>query len=294
MTKVYLDYDQKELDRQYEHRHIVPDMEKYTSKSMAESQRIRSSLKPQLDIAYGPDARNKVDVYPATSGTRNPVVVWFHGGRWSMGSKEQSCQPAEVMTRSGIATVAANFRQAPHHRMDTIVDDARAAIAWTHKNAVSFGADPDRIFVLGQSSGAHMGGMLAVTDWATRELPANVVKGAMLVSGMYDLEPVRLTFRNEFLYLTEETAARNSPIRHIPARACPLVIGYGALESDEFKRQSREFAAAWKKTGHRCEEIERPAHHHYSLAADLNDAQSPLVKAFLGVIAATAKAEAAE
>jgi arylformamidase len=293
MTKVYGNYTQAELDRQYEHRHIVPNMEDFTSRSMAESKRIRATLKSTQDIAYGPDPRQKVDVYPA-SGSRTPLVVWFHGGRWSMGSKEQSCQPAETLTRAGIAYVAANFRQAPNHRMDTIVDDARAAVKWAYDNAASFGADRDRLFVLGQSSGAHMGGMLAVTDWASRGLPANVVKGAMLVSGMYDLEPVRLTFRNEFLYLTEESAARNSPILHIPAKGCPLTIGYGALESEEFKRQSRDFAAAWKKAGNRCELIEREGHHHYSLAPDLNDAASPLVKSFLAMIGATAKVEAAE
>ena len=291
MSFVYRSYTQEELDRQYEHRHIVPNLEEFTSRSQAESVRIRKSLKAQLDVAYGPDARHCVDIYPAAE-SRAPLVVWFHGGRWSMGSKDLSCQPAEALTRAGITFVAANFRQAPDNRMDTIIDDARAAIKWAYDNAASFGADRDRLYVLGQSSGAHMGGMMAVTDWASRGLPADVVKGATLVSGMYDLEPVRLTFRNGALKLDKDSAARNSPILHIPSRGCPLVIGYGALESDEFKRQSRDFAAAWTKAGLRCELIEREGHHHYSLGPDLNDAASPLVKSFVAMIGASAKVAA--
>ena len=293
MSIVYRNYTQQELDRQYEHRHIVPNLEEFTSRSQAESVRIRKSLKAQLDVAYGPDARHCVDIYPA-SGSRAPLVVWFHGGRWSMGSKNLSCQPAEALTRAGITFVAANFRQAPDNRMDTIIDDARLAIKWAYDNAASFGADRDRLYVLGQSSGAHMGGMMAVTDWASRGLPAGVVKGATLVSGMYDLEPVRLTFRNDALKLDKDSAARNSPILHIPKRGCPLVIGYGALESDEFKRQSRDFAAAWNKAANPCELIEREGHHHYSLGPDLNDPASPLVQSFVAMIGASAKVEAAE
>ena len=106
-------------------------------------------------------------------------------------------------------------------------------------------------------------------------------KGGLLVSGMYDLEPVRLSFRNGFLHLDEDSAKRNSPIHHIPDNGCPLVVGYGSLETDEFQRQSRTFAEAWRDRGYSCQLVEMEGRHHFSIDADLNDFSGILVTPFL-------------
>lgn len=291
MAKVYRDYTQEELDRQYEHRHIVPNMDEFTARNRAESERVHAALKPR-EAAYGPDPRQKLDIYAAGEGA--PIVVYIHGGRWQMNSKETSCHMAECFTRAGIAFVMPNFRQAPDHDMDTIIADARAAVVWAWQNAASFGGDRDRLYIAGASSGGHMAGMLVTTDWTKHGLPADVVKGGLLCSGMHDLEPVRLTFRNEAIKLDAESAARNSPIHNIRHPGCPLVIAVGALESDEFKRQSRDFAAAWRKAGNACTFIERDGKHHYSLGEDLADPNSPVLRPFLDLIGATASARAAE
>ncbi len=291
MAMIYGDYTQEELDRQYEHRHIVPNLEEFTARHQAESKRVRAALKP-AEHAYGTEPRQKLDVYAAGDGA--PIVVYIHGGRWQMNSKETSCHPAECFTGQGITWVMPNFRQAPDNRMDTIIADARAAVAWTWQNAAKFGGNRDRLFIAGSSSGAHMGGMMAVTDWTGHGLPAGALKGGLLCSGMYDLEPVRLTFRNDALKLDGETAARNSPIRHVPRPGCPLVIAVGALESDEFRRQSRTFAEAWRKAGNGCTFIERDGKHHYSLGDDLDDAESPVLRPFLAMVRGTASARAAE
>jgi arylformamidase len=124
--------------------------------------------------------------------------------------------------------------------------------------------------------------MMLTTDWAqTNGLPRDVIKGGLAISGMYDLEPVRLTFRNDTLKLDETTARRNSPIHRIPARACPIVVSVGSLESDEFRRQTREFAQAWEKAGHPVHYAEMQGRHHFSIAEDMANAASPLISPFL-------------
>jgi arylformamidase len=293
MTKVFGDYTQEQLDAQYEHRNIVSNADEFTSKGRAESKRIREAYQGPRDVPYGPEPRQKLDIYPAARPNA-PLAVWFHGGRWQMNSKEDSCRPAETFSRAGVAFVATSFRQAPHVPMDTIIDDARRAVAWAYNNAHTFGADKNRLYIVGHSSGGHMSGMMVTTDWTKQGLPRDAVKGGLLGSGMYDLEPVRLTFRNEALKLDRETAVRNSPIKHIPVPGCPIVVTVGGAESDEFRRQSREFAAAWNKAGNKAQFVEVAGLHHFALSADFNNPENPAIKAFLALIGATEKAAAAE
>ena len=281
--KVYLDYTQEELDRQYEHRSIVPDSDDFIARNEADSADVRATARGRFDVPYGPDPDQLLDIYTAESGGLSPVVVFFHGGRWSRGGKTSNIESLATYNAAGIHFVSVGFTLIPDTHMDGLVGQCRDAIAWLWHNAKSFGGDPDRLFVMGKSSGAHLAGMMVVTDWqAERGVPADVIKGGLLVSGMYDLEPVRLSFRNGFLGLDEETAARNSPILHIPDIGCPLVVGYGALETEEFQRQSRTFAAAWTGRGSTCQLAEMAGRHHFSINADLNDAQSDLLTPFLG------------
>ena len=182
----------------------------------------------------------------------------------------------------------------PDTDLDGLIGQCRAAIAWIYKNATDFKGVPDRIFVFGKSSGGHVAGMMLTTDWAaTQGLPADVIKGGLVVSGMYDLEPVRLTFRNDFLKLDRESARRNSPIHHIPENACPIMASCGTLESEEFRRQTREFAEAWQQAGHPAQLAEMEGRHHFSISEDMANAESPMVRPFLemmGLVPATATA----
>ena len=287
--KVYLDYTQEELDRQYEHRNIVPDAEKYVAAHQAESERVRAAAQGRFDIAYGSGEDELLDIYLADGQGLAPIMVFFHGGRWAMGSKASNCEAAEVYTAQGVHFVSVNFSLLPSVTMDTLIGQCRDAIVWLWRNAGTFGGDRDRMFVHGKSSGAHVAAMMVITDWqAQYDLPTDLIKGGLLVSGMYDLEPVRLTFRNEWLKLDESGAARNSPIRHIPERGCPLIVGVGALESEEFRRQPREFVDAWRAKGLDCQFIVLEGRHHFTVNVDMNAAQSALVAPFLGWMGLTA------
>ncbi len=289
--KVYLDYTQEELDRQYEHRNFVPDADDYVAAQRAESERVRGAANGRFDVAYGPHEDELLDIYLADGAGPAPIVVFFHGGRWARGSKASNCEGAETYTALGVHFVSVNFSLLPTVTMDVLIHQCRDAIAWLWRNAETFGGDRDRIFVHGKSSGAHVGAMMAITDWrADFGLPADLVKGALLVSGMYDLEPVRLTFRNDWLKLDEQGAWRNSPIRHIPEHGCPLIVGVGALETDEFRRQPREFVDAWRAQGLECHFVEMAGRHHFTVNDEMKDPDSALVAPFLGWMSLAAAA----
>lgn len=282
---IYLDYDQEALDRQYEHRHIVPNADEFSTRSRADSKRVRDAAKGRFDVSFGDHEDETLDVYfadGATEADSRPIIAFFHGGRWSTGSKSSNCECAEQINQSGAHFISVNFTLIPNTDIDGIVGQCRDAIAWIYNNAKSFGGDPNRIYVMGKSSGGHLTGMMLTTDWQdTRGLPSNVIKGGLVVSGMYDLEPVRLTFRNDALKLDEASARRNSPIHHIPDQACPIVASVGSIESDEFRRQTRDFAKAWEKAGHPVHYAEMQGRHHFSISEDMANASSPLMTPFL-------------
>lgn len=283
--KVYRDYTQAELDRQYEHRSLVPDSDAFIARDEAESARILAAAEGRFDIPYGPHADQLLDVYLSGRAGLSPVVVFFHGGRWSRGGKASNIESLAMYNAAGIHFVSVGFTLIPDTTMDGLVGQCRDAVAWLWRNANTFGGDPERLFVMGKSSGGHLAGMMVTTDWdAERGVPPDVLKGGLLVSGMYDLEPVRLSFRNGFLHLDEDSAHRNSPIHHIPDSGCPLVVGYGSLETDEFQRQGRTFAAAWRDRGLPCELVVMEGRHHFSINADMKDPASALARPFLEMI----------
>ena len=283
--KIYLDYTQEELDRQYEHRHTVPDADELIAGHKAASERVRAAADGRFDIPYGPGKDELLDIYLAESSIPAPIVVFYHGGRWAVGSKASNCEAAEMYTAQGIHFVSVNYSLLPNVTMDVLIRQCRDAAAWLWRNADTFGGDRNRIFVHGKSAGGHVAAMVAVTNWqADYDLPADLIKGGLLVSGMYDLEPVRLSFRNEWLKLDEEGAVRNSPIHHIPEQGCSLVVGVGSLETNEFRRQPRDFVKAWRARGLDCQFFEMEGLHHFSINKELNDAGGALVAPYLELI----------
>ena len=148
----------------------------------------------------------------------------------------------------------------------TMADQVRRAVAWVYKNATSFGGDPNRLYLSGHSSGGHLGGVIGITDWPKDfGLPADVLKSALLVSGMYDLKPVRLSKRSNYVKFDDESEEALSAQRHIDKINTPLIIGYGTLESPEFQRQSRDFAAAVKAAGKPVELIVGEGFNHFEI-----------------------------
>ncbi|MGH9420848.1 MAG: alpha/beta hydrolase, partial [Thermoanaerobaculia bacterium] len=151
-----------------------------------------------------------------------------------------------------------------------MVDQVRRAVAWVYRNAPGFGGNPDRIHVVGKSSGSHLGGCVAITDWRKDfELPADTVKGYVLQSGMYDLRGPRLSKRGAYVKFTDAMEEQLSPLRHLDRIVSPIVLVYGSNETPEFQRQSRDFAAALERAGKPVGLIYAEGHNHFEIAETL-------------------------
>lgn len=282
-AKVWGDYTQAELDAQYDQMTLVTKDEHAYHRVFKEqeSARVRATLAAQslLDVAYGPSAAEKLDIFKAAAADA-PIQIFFHGGAWKGGRKSDVSFPAEAFVARGATFIAVNYERVPKVTLDEQVRQARAAVAWAYRHAREFGGDPDRIHVSGHSSGGHVCGMVVVTDWRRAfGLPADVVKGGAPISGMFDLAPVRLSWRNSYVALDDGAVARLSPIRHIPDRPIPLVVGYGTEELAEFQRQSREFAAAWRGRGYPCDELALNGLKHFAVNYEFNRPEGRLLRA---------------
>jgi arylformamidase len=276
--KVWLDYTQKELDDQYNQRKLVPDADDYMARHGVLSEKVRGELQGFIDVPYGPTEDEKLDIFPAPQAGA-PVVVYYHGGAWTRWHKDNNSYQASCFVDRGVTFVPVNFGLVPNVDLDELVRQCRAAVQWVYNNIADYGADPDKLYVAGHSSGGHEVGLLAITDWTEWGLPADVIKGAFAASGMYELEPVRLSSRNQYLHLDEGMVDRNSAQRHLPDRMPPMVIAYGEREQIEFRRHSQDFAAELRRRGHRVVELDLPGLHHFEVAEQFANADGPLLQA---------------
>ena len=277
---VYRHFDQKTLDREYRIRASVSEQvyAAAVGRFAEESARMRDSLEALLDQPFGASADEVMDIFPAGDGA--PLLVYIHGGYWRRWSQRESSFMAKTFTDAGVTVVALNYGLAPATKLDEIVRQCRAAIAWLHANAVDFGSDPGRIHIAGSSAGGHLVGMLLAGGWHDEfGVPEDVISGACALSGIYDLEPVRLSEANGWLDLDDGVVARNSPIRHLPTHGCPLIVSYGGSETSEFKRQTDEYAASWRARGFPCRHVEMDACNHFDLPLELSDPASTLTHA---------------
>ncbi len=292
---VYRDLDRAQLDREYNARATVPDIQPFVSRYAEESARMRARLPCHLDVAYGPTPDETLDIFPAASGgALSPVRVFIHGGSWRLLGKDDSSFMADAFTRAGATVVAVNDALAPRMTLDEIVRQNRAAVAWLHGNVPTYGGDPERIHITGTSAGGHLVGMLVAGGWPSRMgVPEDVLKGACAISGLFDLEPVRLCHPNAWLRLDAAAARRNSPIHHVPERGRPLILSFAEQDTREFKRQTQAYAEAWKARGLPCELIDMPGFNHFDVVLELANAGSPLTRAVLRQMGLPARAGAA-
>ena len=274
---VYLDYDQRELDAQYDQRTLVRD----TSHEKAwrtGSDAARTDLRMQADLAYDEGARQRLDLFLPEGKGPFPVVLFLHGGAWTRHDKGKFAFPAPAFVGEGVAFACAGFDLVPQVSLGEQVRQARAALDWLQSKAPDLDLDADAVFVAGHSSGAHLAASLITGHDAAD------IKGALLMSGIYDLEPVRLSARNEYLHLDEEQALSLSPIAHIPSAPCPAIIAWGDGELEEFQRQSRAFADAWEAAGGSVTRLLMSGRNHFTITHELADSTSDPVSAILELI----------
>lgn len=283
MTAVFLDYDQKALDDAYDQSVYAPNREQLLARFASASAIARRRLGEPQRLAYGSAAMEKLDWFRAGKAGA-PVCVLVHGGAWRAGEAKNYHFPAETFLRAGSHYVAIDFDNVLDTGGDLfpMAGQVRRAIAWVCGNAARFGADPGRIYVCGTSSGAHLAGVAATTDWKKDfGLPPDCVKGYLLVSGMYDLRGPRLSKRSQYVKFTDDMEAQPSPQRHLARVAAPIVLMYGSHETPEFQRQSRELADALRQARKPASLILAEGYNHFEIAETLGNPYGPAGRAAL-------------
>ena len=282
-AKVFLDYDQQTLDDAYDQAVYAPNRDQVLARLAAASALVRERLGEPLRLAYGPAPIEQLDVYKTVLPDA-PVIVFVHGGAWLRGMARNYAFPAEMFARAGAHYIAIDFNNVTETGGDLapMADQVRRAIAWVCRNCASFGGDPARVYVSGTSSGAHFGGVAAATDWQKDfGLPRDAVKGYTLVSGMYDLRGPRLSKRSAYVKFTDAIEDALSPQRHLERIVAPIVLVYGSLETPEFQRQSRDFAAALRRAGKPVDLIFAEGYNHFEIAETLGNPYSQAGRAAL-------------
>lgn len=278
--KVWRDYDQAELDRQYNSRGTVPDHMVYVREYAERTRAAKASL-DWSEFSYGDGPTDKLDVYRAARPDA-PVLVFLHGGDWRALTKDDSGFAASGYVAAGALFAALDFSLVPEATIPGMGAQVRRALAWLSRNVAAQGGDPAKIFIAGHSSGANLVSQLLVTDWARDfRAPADLVKGAVFMSGLGDLEPVRLSFRNQYHRLDAAMVAEASLLRRWPGTACPMILAVGEHETDDYKRQGREVRAYWAAQGNSTQMFELAGRNHFDAVLEWADPESALFRASL-------------
>jgi arylformamidase len=280
---VWLDMDQAELDAAYNQAVYAPNHAEVLQRYADRSEAVRARLGPPLRFTYGSGAAEGLDVY-TTQQANAPIAVFIHGGAWRSGQARDYGFAAELLARAGAHFVVPDFNavQEVGDSLLPMADQLRRAVAWVQRHAQRFGGDASRIHVLGHSSGAHLAAVVLTTDWAGEfGLPVDTVKGGMCCSGMFDLKPVRLSARSSYVRFTDEMEQALSPQRHLDRINAPLIVAYGTLETPEFQRQSRDFAAALAAAGKPVQLLVASGVNHFEVIESLAQADGLLGAAVL-------------
>lgn len=280
---VFLDYDQGEIDLAYNQAPWAPNQGEVAKSHAQKSSAALTRLGQPRRVAYGPADIERLDIYP-TRQPNAPINVYVHGGTWRFLDAKWAAGMAETFVDAGAHLVALDFSSVTDVAGNLLVlaDQVRRGIAWVYRNAASFGGDASRLYVSGHSSGGHLAAVALTTDWRNLfGLPVDILKGGLCCSGMYDLHPVSLSARSEYVRFTQEMIEQLSPQRHLDRLVAPVVVGHGTLETPEFQRQNRDFAAAVKAAGKPVTFLIGEGYNHFEIAETLGNPYGLLGRAML-------------
>jgi arylformamidase len=288
---VWLDMDQQALDDAYDQVVYAPNRDQVAKRRVANSDKARAVLGAPARAAYGPTEIETLDIY-RSKRARAPVNVFIHGGAWRANRAADYAFLAEPFVNAGAHFVVLDFTNVDDTggSLFPMVEQVRRAVGWVYKNAESFGGDRGRLYLSSHSSGSHLAGCVVTHDWRKDNLPTDILKGATLSSGMYDLEPVRLSKRSRYVKFTDEMEEALSARRHIDKLAAPLILAHGTYETPEFQRQTRDFHAAVKAAGKPVELLVGEGYNHFEMLETLANPYGLLGRAVLAQMGLTAAA----
>ncbi len=276
----------QQLDHQYNARAAIPDHPQIFERWRAESRAARDELRCEADYYFGPSPAETLDLYPAAAPNA-PLLVFIHGGYWRSLDKQDFSFLAPAFVRAGVAVAMPNYGLAPATSIEEMVRQMLRAMAWLYRHLPQLGIDRRRIVVAGHSAGAHLAAMMLAADWPlmAADLTRNLLRGAVCISGLYDLQPlVRTPFLQADLRLDDATARRVSPVSYRPGHSIPLITAAGGDESDEFLRQNRLIGEAWPQCFRH--DLPLPGRHHLASVEALGDPRHALFQATLRLLGA--------
>lgn len=280
--KVWLDMTQKELDDAYTQDRYAANAAQVSRRYALASAYTRSLLGKPERIPYGRQMVEGLDLFRA-KGDKAPVYIFIHGGAWKTGTAEKYSFVAAPFVMAGAACIIPDFSSVEDADGDLgyLAGQLQRLVRFVYAAADKLGCDRERIHVSGHSSGAHLAAVLLTTDWTKYGLPANVLKGGMCCSGMYDLKPVRLSVRSSYVHITDESEETLSPQRHIDRINAPLLLVRGSLETPEFIRQTDEFAGKCREKGKDVQTMVLEEYNHFEVLEPLGNPCSALARATL-------------
>jgi len=276
----YKGFRADELEYQFNPRVSVPEFPELSKVRAALSRKVRESAKSWLDVPYGKSPREKLDIYAADK-PGGPVLVYLHGGYWRGGSKEDNCNFAPTFTARGATVVLVEYDLCPRVTVSEIVGETRSAVAWIYRNIARYRGDPGKIHLAGASAGGHLTAMALAHDWEKQDLPRDIIKGAVVISGVYDLDMVMRISVQEEVRLTPEMARENNPFLHPPMASCPILVAVGGAEPKGWQQMSEDFFNYCKARGPSVKYLVVPGANHYTVPEQFLDASSSLTQAAL-------------
>jgi arylformamidase len=267
---IWRDLDQQALDDAYDQDAYAPNRPLIVARRIAASERTRAILGPPQRVAYGPSEYERLDIFRA-SAANAPINVFVHGGAWRRNKGPDYAALAEPLVHAGAHCVILDFINVEQAGGDLMpmYEQVRRAIAWAWRNGDTFGGDRERFYISAHSSGSHLSACVLTDGWREEDLPQDFCKGALLLSGMYDLAPVRLSKRSSYVKFTDATVEKLSAQRHLGGLHTPLILAYGTCETPEFQRQTRDFLAVLQAAGKPAELIVGEAYNHFELLETL-------------------------
>jgi len=233
----------------------------------------------RLDLAYGDDEAETLDFIPPSDGRKNaPLVMLIHGGYWQAMDKADNIFAAKALNQAGAAVAVINHTLCPNIALDGIVDQVRRGALWLWRNAGDLGTNPDRMYVIGHSAGGHLAGMAMCTPWQQMDshAPADLFKGGMAISGLFDLGELVETSINDKVGLTQQSARALSPVHHKPTPGVRFIAAVGADETAGFHDQIPALQQAWKPHGITVQSLTLPDSHHFDVFERLMGADKDL------------------